>query len=243
MSHGPERRPEPAELPRPLPDPEAAEALARLLTRRHSCRAFRPDPVPREVIERILATAQKVPSWCNAQPWQVIVTSGAETDAFRDMLLRAVETEPHAPDFPFPERYEGVYRERRRECGWQLYEAVGVARGDREGSARQMRENFRLFGAPHCAIVTTPAALGVYGAVDCGAWVTAFCLAATAEGVATIPQAAVASYAPAVRRHFGIGEDRKLVCAISFGWEDESHPANAFRTTRAPLDEVVTWRG
>jgi hypothetical protein len=39
------------------------------------------------------------------------------------------------PDFPIQERYEGIYRERRRECGWQLYDAVGVAGGDRESLA------------------------------------------------------------------------------------------------------------
>jgi nitroreductase len=29
---------------------------------------------------------------------------------------------------------------------------------------------------------------------------------------------------------------------ISFGYEDEAHPANGFRTGRAPLEEVVEWR-
>ena len=40
-------------------------------------------------------------------------------------------------DFPFPERYEGVYQDRRRECAWQLYDSVGIARGDRAASAEQ----------------------------------------------------------------------------------------------------------
>lgn len=214
-----------------------------LFAGRFSCRAFRPDPVPRAVIEQIVATARRVPSWCNAQPWQMTITSGAETDAFRAAMVEEALTGSHDPDLPFPTGYSGIYRDRRRTCGWQLYEAVGVEKGDREGSARQMMENFSLFGAPHCAIVTSPAELGSYGALDCGGFVTAFTLAAQAAGVASIPQAALASYAPFLHRYFDIPGDRLVLCAISFGYADPDHPANAFRTGRADVNEIVDWRG
>ncbi len=217
--------------------------LDALFAARHSCRAFRPDPVPRAVIEQIVATARRAPSWCNAQPWQIVVTSGEETERFRAALWAQAQKGGHAPDIPFPSGYSGVYQDRRRTCGWQLYDAVGVKKGDRAGSARQMMENFRLFGAPHCAILSSPAELGPYGAMDCGGFVTAFALAAQAAGVATIPQAAVASFAPFLHDWFGIGDDRLILCAISFGYEDPDHPANAFRTERAALDEIVDWRG
>jgi nitroreductase len=132
---------------------------------------------------------------------------------------------------------------RRRACGFQLYEAVGIARGDREASAKQGMENYRLFGAPHVAIVTSDEALGAYGAVDCGAYVNNFLLAAQSLGVASIPQAALAAYSQFIREYFGLGSDRVVVCGISFGFEDHAHKANGFRTSRASLDEVVTWVG
>jgi len=59
--------------------------------------------------------------------------------------------------------------------------------------------------------------------------------------VATIAQAALAGYAGFIRSYFGLDETRHVVCGISFGYEDPAHPANGFRTTRADLDEVVTW--
>lgn len=219
------------------------ETLDALLRQRHSCRAYLPDPVPQDTIEKIIRTAGRVPSWCNAQPWSLVVTSGEETDQFRTMLMAAAEAGASDPDFAWPSGYSGPYQERRRESGWQLYGAVGVEKGNRAAAARQSAENFRLFGAPHVAIVTSPAELGVYGAVDCGAFVTAFTLAAEALGVASIPQAAVAAYAPQIRAHFGLGEDRLIVCAISFGYRDEAHPANSYRTTRARLDEIADFRG
>ena len=91
------------------------------------------------------------------------------------------------------------------------------------------------------AIVTSDRKLGAYGVLDCGGWVNNFMLAATAHGVATIAQAALAQRSAFLRRWFGIGEDRQVVCGISFGYPDPEHPANRFRTTRAPLPEVVRW--
>ena len=57
-------------------DTAPIEVLEDLLAARFSCRAFRPDPVPRPTIERILAAAQKTASWCNSQPWRLEIASG-----------------------------------------------------------------------------------------------------------------------------------------------------------------------
>ncbi len=219
----------------------AADGLDALLRQRYSCRGFRSDPVPRETITRILEIAQRTPSWCNSQPWQVLVASAPATNRFRDALLRHARENERAPDIAPPQEYRGVYQERRRECGLQLYESVGVARGDRVASARQGEENYRFFGAPHAAVVTTEALLGTYGVLDCGAYVNNFMLAARALGVASIAQAAVAMHSKFLHEYFGIGEDRLVVCGIAFGYEDPEHPANRFRTSRAPVEQAATW--
>ena len=220
-----------------------ADALERLLHGRWSCRAFDPAPVPRPVIERLLTLAQRTPSWCNTQPWQLVLFSGDATARLATALLaRQRSGAPEAPDMPFPPPYRGEHLARRRECGFQLYEAVGVQRGDRAGATAQAEENFRFFGAPHFALMTVLRDLGPYGAVDCGGYVSVFLLAARALGLAAIPQAAVAAHSVWLRDHLGLPEDRAVVCGISFGFPAPDHPANAFRTTRAPLDQVVDWR-
>lgn len=219
-----------------------ADALDRILSVRHSCRAFRPDPVPRATIEAILTTAQKTASWNNTQPWQVTIASGAARDRFRAaMVERALSGAAHASDLPFPSEYRGVYLERRRACGFQLYGAVGIERGDKEAYRRQTLRNFELFDAPHIAMVTTDAAIGVYGAVDCGAYVSNFMAAARSRGVATIAQAALAVHSDLVRELLGIPEGRLVVCGISFGYADTTARVNSYRTPRASLDEVVTF--
>lgn len=219
-----------------------AAALDKLLAERHSCRAFLPMPVDVEVQKRFLTTAQRTSSWCNSQAWQVTIASGAAVERFREAMWNAARSgSDKGSDFPFPSEYTGDYLGRRRECGFQLYQAVGVERGDKEAGNRQALENFRLFGAPHVAILTSDPGLGVYGAVDVGGYVQVLLLAMQAHGVAAIPQAALASQSALAKSLLGIDPARQVVCGISFGYEDTSHPANSYRTSRASLDDVVTW--
>lgn len=209
---------------------------------RYSCRKFLPQAVPRETIGRILDLAQQAPSWCNCQPWQVLLVSGEALKRFGERIhAHAAAGHPPCPDFPFPPRYEGTYRERRKVCGVQLYQALGIGREDKAATETQRLENFRFFGAPHVALITTEDELGVYGAVDCGLYVANFMLAAKSCGVASIAQAALASYPDLIRGHFGLPQNRKLVCGISFGYADAQHPINGYRTDRATAAEAVTF--
>jgi nitroreductase len=221
--------------------PEPAKALAQLLTSRFSCRAYRPDRIGRDAIGKLLELAQMSASWSNVQPWQVLITEGEATRRFGEALYAHAANHPTDMDFDFdpPVGYEGVYDQRRKECGIQLYTTLQIKRGDRAAGSLQMLENFRFFGAPHTAIITTERKLGVYGAIDCGAYVGTFLLAAQSVGLSSTPQASLARYGGFVRDYFKIPPDRSIVCGISFGYADEQHPANGFRTTRATLREVV----
>ena len=68
-------------------------------------------------------------------------------------------------------------------------------------------------------------------------------LAAQALGLSTIPQAALAFHSDVVRKHFGLGDDRRVVCGISFGYGDKKHKVNSYRTSRATIPETVTFVG
>jgi len=219
----------------------APDAFDALLHARHSCRAFLPKAVARETLDQIIRSAGRVPSWCNAQPWHVTLCSAAATDRFRAALHAQAQTGASRPDIAFPASYTGLHKDRRRTCGFQLYDAVGIEKGDRAASGAQMMENFNLFGAPHVAIITAPKELGPYGLLDCGAFITALTLAAQARGIASIPQAAVAAHAPFVRAHFDLPGDRDVVCAVSLGYADTDAPVNRFRTERAAQSEIMTW--
>jgi nitroreductase len=181
--------------------------LEELLDERYSCRAYRPDPVPRPIIDRILTAAQRTASWCNSQPWQVVIASGEAKEKFRKLI----------------------------------YAEAASGAGDKAAYGRQALENYNFFGAPHVAIIHTDEALGIYGAIDCGAYVGNFLLAAQALELGTIPQAALARHSGLIRRHFGLGDDRRVVCGISFGFPDRDHKINSYRTSRANIPDAVTF--
>jgi nitroreductase len=216
--------------------------LEELLNERYSVRAFLPQPVPRETIDHVLQVAQRTASWCNSQPWQVVIASGDAKERFRTLIhAEAASGAPEKTDFPFPREYRGVYLNRRRESGFQLYNTLGIPRGDKVAYAKQALENYNFFGAPHVAIVHTDEPLGIYGAIDCGAYVSNFILAAQALGLGTIPQAALARHSGLIRKHFKLADDRRVVCGISFGYADHSHKVNSYRTSRAAIADVVTF--
>jgi len=227
----------------PVETSDAFACLEALLASRWSCRGFLPDAVPAATLHRVLAIAQRTASWCNSQPWQLVITQPEATERFRTALYaHAKSGAAAAPDFPFPEEYHGKYLDRRRDAGFRLYNAVGIGRADNDAKTAQSLENFRFFGAPHVAIISTDTKLGPYGAVDCGAYVANFLLAAHAAGIATIPQAAIAHHSDFVRQHLEIPDDRRVVCGIAFGYADPEHPANAVRTGRASIEEVVSFK-
>jgi len=216
--------------------------LEELLGERYSVRAFLPQEVDRKTIEHVLTVAQRTASWCNSQPWQVVIASGEAKERFRKLIhAEAASGAPESPDFPFPREYLGVYLERRRESGFQLYNTLGIPRGDKAAYAKQALENYNFFGAPHVAIIHTDEPLGVYGAIDCGAYVSNFMLAAQALGLGTIPQAALARHSALIRRHFNLAADRRVVCGISFGYADHGHRVNSYRTSRAKVADTVTF--
>ena len=216
--------------------------LEELLNERYSVRAFLPKVVPRETIAHVLNVAQRTASWCNSQPWRVLIASGEAKERFRKLIYaEAAAGAAHDSDFSFPREYKGVYLDRRRESGFQLYNTPGIPRGNKAAYARQALENYNFFGAPHVAIIHTDKPLGIYGAIDCGAYVGNFMLAAQALGLGSIAQAALARHSGLIRRHFNLAADRRVVCGISFGYADHAHRVNGYRTSRAAIADTVTF--
>ena len=59
-----------------------------VVTGRRSIRGYKSDPVPKALIEEVLALAMRSPSSMNTQPWNFTVLSGEPLD-----LIRAGNTE------------------------------------------------------------------------------------------------------------------------------------------------------
>jgi nitroreductase len=210
------------------------------LSARRSVRGFQATPVAHETLIALFEAAQRAPSWCNIQPWRVWVTSGETTTRLADALTRACRDNPQgASEVPFPAGYPEPYATHRRECGKALYAAMRIERHDREARDAAFAANYRAFGAPHIAMIAYDAHFGVYGALDVGCYLQSLLLAAQDLGLATCPQAALASYPQAARSVLDIPTSLTILCGVALGYEDPAVPANACRTARAPLGDNV----
>ena len=88
------------------------------LYRRKSTRAFLPEPVPRAVIERILAAAARAPSGTNIQPWRVRVLTGAARQRLVDAVLAFRTANPGVEHWSYsyyPVKWKEPFLSRRRK--------------------------------------------------------------------------------------------------------------------------------
>jgi len=218
-----------------------AEIFAQIVQARRSIRGFLPKPVPQEILDTVFSLANQAPSNCNIQPWVVHVFSGETVEKFRARMIHAALHEKPQPDVPSTTHYVDQYKERRIGAAVALFEATGVARHDEAARQASMLRNFELFDAPHAALVFMPRYFGIREAVDCGSYLQTLMLALTAHGLGSCAQGALSRYMPAVREMLGISEDLLCLYGISFGYPDHSHPSDKARTTRAPLEDIVTF--
>ena len=58
--------------------------LIEVVQNRRSIRAFLPDPVPRELVTKVVDLARWAPSWGNTQPWEVVVADGEKAVQLAD---------------------------------------------------------------------------------------------------------------------------------------------------------------
>jgi nitroreductase len=217
------------------------DALAELWTTRASRRAFHPEPISRTELTTLFSAAQHAPSWCNVQPWRVVVTEPPCTRALADAMNAAARAAmPHA-EVPFPGEYPPPYKQHRVACGVALYQAMGVARDDTGARAAAWLRNFAFFDAPHVAIVACDRRLGPYAYVDVGVWLGYVLTAATAMGIDTCPMASVAAYPEPLRARLPIAETDTILFGLALGHGDEHAPANRCRTTREAVAANVTF--
>jgi nitroreductase len=122
-----------------------------------------------------------------------------------------------------------------RKLGWDLYGLLGIAKGDRAGTARQHARNYEFFGAPVGLFFTLDRDLESGSWLDCGMFIQSVMIAARAFGLHTCPQAAFTPFHRIVRRHLGIPDGEILLCGMALGEIDEGERANALATVREPV--------
>jgi nitroreductase len=229
-----------------MPTPAEIARVDRAITSRRSVRKFLATPVPRAMVEEILAVASRAPSGTNTQPWRAYALAGARKEALSAAVLHAHDHEQaeHQEEYRYyPVQWNEPYLGRRRAIGWSLYGLVGIVRGDKAGMHRQHGRNYLFFDAPVGLIFTIDRSLEKGSWLDYGMFLQNVMIAARARGLDTCPQAAFTKYHRVIARELALPDNEMLVCGMSLGYEDTAAPENRLVTERAPTSEFARFDG
>jgi nitroreductase len=213
---------------------------------RRSIRGYKTDPIPREILEEIIHIAKQVPSSMNTQPWHFHVLTGEPLERIRKgntekmMAGSSVDRE-----IKLNHGYEGPHRERQIEIAVQLFEAMGIARDDKERRMDWVMRGFRQFDAPVSIVITVDKALAddTIAHFDCGAATYGLVLAAWSKGIGSVVNGQGIMQSSVVRENANIPEDQVIMTCVAMGYPDDSFVANDVKSRRSPNDKVASFIG
>ena len=192
--------------------------LGEVLRRRRMCRNFREDPVPTEVVDRLLDQARRAPSAGNTQGWSFLVLSGRDQlDAFWE-----VESDPEWREFP---TLPGVLRAPLIVvpfCSVQTY----LDRYSEPDKIQAGMSDETSWPAPFWVVdVAFATMILLLSVVDEG-------LGALFFGLRGSPGELSAA--------FGVPDGWQAIGALAIGWPEEDRgPVGSAARGRRPIEEVV----
>lgn len=211
---------------------------------RKSIRAFKSDPVPLDLLKKIIGSALRAPSWANTQPWEFAVATGKKLKAIQDGFVKLGMQDPKsevARPYEFPEPYMARIRALQPKDRKEM---------TKEEMEARFMDNFRHYGAPACIYLLVgriffnqSKGINVWSLYDCGSAVQNIMLLATNYGLGTIAQAQAVVYPDIIRKELGIPADKLIALGISIGYPDWDNPVNKERREREPLDKVAKFYG
>ena len=210
---------------------------------RKSIRGYKPDPVPKEILQEILEIATRAPSGMNTQPWEITVVAGEVLDKIKQANIKSFDS----GEMPHPEvsrkPYTDKYRERQIAIAVQLFQLMDIAREDREKRTDWTKRGFKFFDAPVAIIVSVDEILDDAAQFDIGALAQTIALITLKYGLGTCIQRQGIMYPDIIRKYTGIPEQKRISICLTIGYPDWDFPANRVFSEREPIENITTWHG
>ena len=216
---------------------------------RISTRAFLDEPIPKDQLADLLSTAQRAPSGGNLQPWKMIAVSGAAKDEIIAIAQRVLAADPMGgipgdrPVYPDFNQIDPVYNTRRKRVGEMMYDKVGIPKEDRARRLMWFANNYRFFGAPVGLFLVIDRRMGHGQWAHMGMYMQTIALLAEERGWGTCMQECWARLRVELHDYFKLDEHHIVYAGIALGVPDPDDPVNDLYAERAPLDEVVDFKG
>lgn len=220
--------------------------LDQAIKERRSIRGFKDQPVSRELLEEVIALANRAPSSMNTQPWHLHVLTGEPLERVRkgntERMLGGV---PPSREIEAHGAYEGEHRKRQVEIAVQLFEAMGIERDDAERRQDWVMRGFRQFDAPVSIVVCFDRSLlnNTIAHFDTGAMTYGLVLAAWSRGLGAVINGQGIMQSPVVREVAAIPEDQVILTCVALGWPDDDFVANSVVSRRRPVENTARFVG
>ncbi len=208
---------------------------------RRSIRAFRQEPVPKEIIEKILELTVHAPSAINLQPWEFIVVTGEEKARLSRRLIKAYREKQISCSpgnvKPLPKTY-GKRGAKTLALMQPFFQEMGVNPDEyiNEGSC-----NF--YGAPATILLCLDDSFPNARLVDIGTALGYLALTAHEFGLGTCPIGLITAYEDEIRDLLNIPENKNVVISVALGYPDWNVPINRFKSQRDHLEKFIRWIG
>ncbi len=174
--------------------------LYKIIKERRTIRKFKPDPIPKEIIERIIKIGMWAPSAMNTQPWEFYVFTGKARNKIVDIMNKSLEG--------FAPRLKELFKEKMQKITISFFKNVG--------------------GAPVVILVLAPRLpVNVYqeGAIQsCSAAIQNLLLAAHIEGLGACWMTGPLFVEDEILAYLGRRDNARMVAAIPVGYPDQSPP-------------------
>jgi nitroreductase len=214
------------------------------LNSRFTVRAFKPEPIDRQTLEKIMEAALKSPSWANTQPWEIYVASGEVLDRLRAAYLTNLENcVARNPDLAAPKQWPAALQKRMENLRSERMTTLELVCPDKSELKDLSTMNYHFFYAPAVAYICMDKTLSPWSIYDLGLFSQSLMLAARHFGVDSAPAVTLVAHPDLIRKELKIPDDLSIIIGIALGYADVEHPQNKYRTPRRAVQEAVTFKG
>ena len=213
--------------------------LLKAMNERKSIRAFKADPIPKEMIKEILRLTIQAPSAINLQPWEFIIVTGEEKERLGRRLIKAYREKQIGCSpgnvKPLPKMY-GKRGAKTLDLMNPFFEEMKVKSDQftNEGSC-----NF--YGAPVAILLCLDDSFPKTRMVDIGIALGYFVLTAHELGLGTCPIGLITAYENEIKDLLNIQENKNVVIGVALGYPDWDIAINRFKSPRDALETFVRW--
>ena len=213
--------------------------ILEIMRSRQSVRAFKNEPIAKELLQEILQDASRAPSAINMQPWEVHMVLNEEKRRLSRRLLKAFKERGLScgPGASCP--LHDKFMQRARECAEAMTPLINRMGTDFKTYVNEGSLDF--YGAPAVALLLIDEAFPPERIVDIGSFMAYLVMAAAGHGLASCPIGLVKSYEEEIKDQLNIPESKILVMSVALGRPDPTAPINEFRSTRVNLNEFIRW--